>query len=220
MSITGKNVTYEQLAPLLKTGDIVLFHGDSHFQDIIDELTGSPYNHMAMVVLSKDLGGDDSMSPIMLWESTPYAITEDQRLHRPKKGPTLVDLKTRIDQEVERGMFFRFVFRRLATPLNTGNFKKLKHAITPAYPDKFPTDWWFFIKGILGRIFNREVQPSTFFCSELIAYTYQKMGLLSTKHPPDYYWPKDFSLKGHIDLLQNESLGENLLLELQIKNES
>ena len=217
MSITGKNVTYEQLAPLLKTGDIVLFHGDSNFQEVIDKLTGSPYNHMAMVVLSKDLGGDASMAPIMLWESTPYAITEDQELHRPKAGPTLVDLKTRINQEIERGMFFRFVFRRLALPLEPRNFSKLKHAIKLAYPDKFTTDFWFFVKGILGRIFNKEVPQPTYFCSELIAFSYQEMGLLSTKHPPDYYWPKDFSLKGDLDLLQNESLGENLLLELQIK---
>lgn len=217
MPITGKNVTYDELAPTLQTGDIVLFHGDSHFQEVIDKLTGSPYNHMAMVVLAKDLGMPDTTAPIMLWESTPYAITEDQELHRPKAGPTLVDLKTRLNQEIERGMFFRFVFRHLSTPLNEANFKALKKAIQPVYPDKFPTDWWFFIKGIIGRIFNREVKQPTFFCSELIAYTYQKMGLLSEGHPPDYYWPKDFSLKGHLDLQQNELLGENLLLELQVK---
>jgi hypothetical protein len=217
MGITGKNVTYEELAPLLKTGDIVLFHGDSQFQEVIDALTGSPYNHMAMVVLSKDLGGPPSMAPIMLWESTPYAITEDQELHRPKAGPTLVDLETRINQEVERGMFFRFVFRQLSRPLQDANIRPLKGAIQHAYPDTFPTDKWFFIKGIIGRIFNREVRQPTFFCSELIAYTYQKMGLLSTQHPPDYYWPRDFSLKGHLPLRDNEMLGENLLLELQVK---
>jgi hypothetical protein len=114
-------------------------------------------------------------------------------------------------------MFFRFVFRRLSEPLDADNFNKLKKAIQPVYPDKFPTDLWFFIKGIIGRIFNKEVKQPTFFCSELIAYTYQKMGLLSTKHPPDYYWPKDFSLKGNLELLQNESLGENLILELKVK---
>ena len=217
MEITGKNITYEQLAPLLKTGDIVLFHGDSHFQEIIDKLTGSPYNHMAMVVLAKDLGMKNKMSPIMLWESTPYAITEDQELHRPKSGPTLVDLRTRINDEVQRGMFFRFVFRRLDHPVPKGDLIQLQKALRKAYPDKFPTDFWFFIKGIIGRIFNREAKQPTYFCSELIAYTYQMMGLLTEEHPPDYYWPKNFSKKGKLDLQQGQSLGENLLLELQVK---
>ncbi len=66
MNITGKNITYEALAPSLKTGDIVLFHGSSSFQNVIDALTGSPYNHMAMVVLAKDLGTTEPMAPIML----------------------------------------------------------------------------------------------------------------------------------------------------------
>lgn len=217
MSITGKNITYEALSPTLKTGDIVLFHGSSSFQDIIDVLTGSPFNHMAMVVLAKDLNNTEPMSPIMLWESTPYTITEDQKLHRGKAGPTLVDLKTRINQEIERSMFSKFVFRQLSHPLKENNFKELQEALKAAYPDKFPTDWWFFIKGIIGRIFGKEVKQPTYFCSELIAYTYQKMELITTAHPPDYYWPKDFSTKGKLKLEQNLSLGENLILELEIK---
>ena len=217
MEISGKNITYEALAPTLKTGDILLLHGNSSFQKIIDVLTGSPYNHMAMVVLSKDLGTSEPMAPILLWESTPYTITEDQKLHRGKAGPTLVDLKVRINQELERGMFSKFVFRQLADPLNSSNFKGMEKAIQAAYPDKFPTDWWFFVKGIIGRIFGKEVKQPTYFCSELIGYTYQQMGLLSTIHPPDFYEPKDFSIHGKLKLKDNQSLGENLILELEVK---
>lgn len=217
MEITGTTITYEQLAPTLKTGDIVLFHGNSHFQDIIDDLTGSPFNHMAMVVLAKDLPDGKDMAPIMLWESTPYTITEDQKLHRGKAGPTLVDLKTRINQEISLGMFSKFVFRHLSNPLNSNNLTGLQKGIQAAYPDKFPTDFWFFLKGIIGRIFGKEVKQPTYFCSELIAFTYQQMGLLSTNNPPDFYWPKDFSVQGNLILNDQQRLGENLILELEIK---
>lgn len=213
----GVNITYEKLAPLLKTGDIVLYHGDSNFQQIIDVLTGSPFNHMSMIVLGKDIGLDNPDATILLWESTPYAITEDQELHKPKAGPTLVDLKTRINDELLKGMFSAFVFRRLANKLDQDKFAELKKAIKKSHPDKFPTDFWFFVKGILGRWFNIEVKQPTYFCSELIAFTYQKMGLLSTENPPDFYEPKDFSTKGHIDLNDKQSLGENLILELGIR---
>ena len=101
--------------------------------------------------------------------------------------------------------------------MDVGNFAELKKAIKKAYPDKFPTDFWFFVKGILGRWFNIQIKQPTYICSELIAYTYQKMGLLSNEHPPDFYEPKDFSTKEHLDLTNNQSLGENLILELGIR---
>ncbi len=208
------NITYKELAPLLKTGDVVLFHGDSDFQKVIDVLTGSIYNHMAMVVLSKDIGLKEKTSPILLWESTPYLTVDDVTILKPKAGPTLVDLEKRIKDEIKRGTFTTFVFRRLSKKVDEQSVKGLEEAIKIAFPDKFPTDWWFFIKGIIGRLFNREIKQPTYFCSELIAYTYQEMGLLDTMHPPDYYEPKDFSIKGTINLRDSQTLGENLNLEL------
>lgn len=211
------NITWRELAPLLKTGDIVLVQGSSHFQEIISKLTGSSFIHMAMVVLSKDIGLKDQSSPILLWESTPYAITEDERLHKAKAGPTLVDAEKRINDELARGIFSRFIFRRLNHELGPDNFKGLNNAIQKIYPDKFPTDFMFFVKGILGRLFGLEVNKKAFFCSELIGYTYQQMGILGKEHPADFFEPKDFSDKGHLHLHDNLLLGEYLILELKIR---
>jgi hypothetical protein len=215
--MADRNFTYAALAPLLKTGDIVIMRGDSRFQQVLEVLTGSPYIHSAMVVLSKDIGMKDDAASILLWESTPYAITEDQKLHKPKTGPTLTALETRINDELAGNHFDAFVFRQLSAPLGPQNFDGLKQAIQKLYPDQFPTDFWFFVKGIIGRLFNRELKRSSFFCSELVAYSYQRMGILSNEHPPDYYEPKDFSEKGHMHLLENLSLGEELNLELRVK---
>lgn len=215
--MADRNITYEQLAPQLKTGDVVIMRGNSRFQEIIEVLTHSPYVHSAMVVLSKDIGMKDDAAPILLWESTPYKITEDQKLHKPKAGPTLTDLRTRLNDELSGDHFDAFVFRLLSAPLGPKQFDGLKRAIQKKYPDQFPSEWWFFVKGILGRLFNREVQPSSFFCSELVAYSYQQMGILGNEHPPDFYEPKDFSEKGKLKLLQNLSLGEELNLELRIR---
>jgi hypothetical protein len=211
------NITYDEIAPLLKTGDIVLYEGNSSFQKVIDVITGSPYNHMSMVVLSKDIGLKEPTDEILLWESTPYAITVDKELDKPKAGPTLVSMKTRLEQEIDKDMFSVFVIRRLSGQLTAANLAALSNAIQAAYPDKFPTDFWFFVKGILGRLFNVEVPQATYFCSELIAYTYQKMGILSNTHPPDYYEPKDFSSAGKITLQQNLSFGDDYNLELALK---
>ncbi|MEP6844819.1 MAG: hypothetical protein ABI861_02400 [Panacibacter sp.] len=211
------NITYSKLAPLLKTGDIVLVHGDTKFQEVLELLTKSSFIHSAMVVLSKDIGLSEKTAPILLWESTPYTITIDQELQKPKAGPTLVDLETRINDELSNGIFTKYVFRRLEKELGADNFTGLKKAIQELYPDKFPTDWWFFVKGIIGRLFNREVKQSTYFCSELVAHSYQRMGLLSYEHPADYYEPKDFSTTGHLDLLNNQFLDEEMNLEIGLK---
>jgi hypothetical protein len=124
-----KNITYEALAPQLKTGDIVIMRGNSRFQQVLEVLTESPYVHSAMVVLSKDIGMKDDAAPILLWESTAYMITEDQKLHKPKAGPTLTDLKTRLNDELSGNHFNAFVFRLLNRPQGPQQLEGLKKAI-------------------------------------------------------------------------------------------
>jgi hypothetical protein len=43
------------------------------------------------------------------------------------------------------------------------------------------------------------------------------MGILGKEHPADFYEPKDFSDKGHLHLRDKLSLGEDLNLELGIR---
>ncbi|MDX1909156.1 MAG: hypothetical protein SF053_19110 [Bacteroidia bacterium] len=207
-------MTYQELAPLLKTGDIMLMHGTGTIGEMIGVLTGSRFIHMSMIVRSEDLG----MTPgqILLWESTPFTITEDAQLLKPKAGPTLVNMEARIQDEVSAGLFDLFVVRRLAHLLTADQLSQLVKVVSDVHPDAFPKTWLMFVKGAIGRFFNIEIDRKTFFCSELVAYTYQGIGLLDDAHPADFFEPKDFSTQGHLKLLCDQSFGEDIYLETGI----
>jgi hypothetical protein len=54
------------------------------------------------------------------------------------------------------------------------------------------------------------------FCSELVAYTYIQLGLLTTIHPSNSYFPVDFSDNLSVGLLKRAWLGNEILLEKKI----
>jgi hypothetical protein len=50
------------------------------------------------------------------------------------------------------------------------------------------------------------------FCSELVAATYQRLGLLPTEPPSNNYTPRDFGAEGKLPLRQGAALGEEVML--------
>ncbi len=52
----------------------------------------------------------------------------------------------------------------------------------------------------------------TFFCSELIANIYKRLNLLDSEISSTQYWPKNFSEKSQLNLLQGASLSREELL--------
>ena len=56
-----KEMAYSKLAPLLKTGDIVLFSGQYQMSKIVEKLEGSKWSHVAMVIRL-----DDYDEPLLL----------------------------------------------------------------------------------------------------------------------------------------------------------
>lgn len=66
--------------------------------------------------------------------------------------------------------------------------------------------------GPLGR--NRTEDDSSYYCSELVAEAYQRMGLLPTSPPANEYTPHDFSSerKEPLSLLLDATLDAEVLV--------
>jgi hypothetical protein len=66
--------------------------------------------------------------------------------------------------------------------------------------------------GPLGR--NRKEDPTSFFCSELVAEAYQRMGLLPASPSASEYTPRDFSSarRKPLPLLLGATLGDEVLV--------
>ncbi|HKL09088.1 MAG TPA: hypothetical protein VJ896_09955 [Bacteroidales bacterium] len=68
-----------------------------------------------------------------------------------------------------------------------------------------------------GRIFHEKTTLNTFFCSELAAYTYINMGLLTSTHPVNSYLPMDFSDKLSVGLQKRAWLANETPIDINIK---
>jgi len=93
-------------------------------------------------------------------------------------------------------------------------FESLKKVIPEMHPASFPDTYHEMLNPALGRIFKEKTELDTMFCSELAAYTYIKMGLLTSIHPVNSYFPLDFSEKLSVGLLKRAYLAQEI--ELQV----
>jgi hypothetical protein len=71
----------------------------------------------------------------------------------------------------------------------------------------FPTTFGLARQWATGRYRRRESSLSTVYCAELVAVTYQQMGLLPDKRPASWYDPGRFWSGDRIELVPPFSLG-------------
>ena len=71
----------------------------------------------------------------------------------------------------------------------------------------------------IGHLYNQGTDQTSIFCAELVAITYQALGLLDTSHPPNWYSPNSFGPNplDPIPWLQGVSLAAPI--ELSVPND-
>lgn len=174
------------------TGDIWLFRGRSFADRAIQTLTNSPVNHVGMVVAIDDL-------PPLLWHaelgrSLPDVWTGDR--HR---GVQLHRLDEAVRQWEERYAQRAWV-RSLRGTIDRRHEDRLMETVERFDGRAFPTMLGLARGWTTGR-FRRSTSLETVYCAELVATTYQHMGLLPSKRPASWYDPGRFWSGDHIELV-------------------
>jgi hypothetical protein len=174
---------FDQLRPTLDSGDVLLFAGESRFSLAIKRLTGSHWSHSALVARSH-AGG-----PLLLWEATLDTDLADVATHEIASGVHLYDLEHWIRHyggetvirplRVERTDAMRAALLAFYCEARGRPYERNRLELLRAVYD-----------GPLGR--NRREDLTSFFCSELVAEAYQRMGLLPASPPANEYTPHDF----------------------------
>jgi len=195
---------YKDMRDNLKTGDIVLFSGNSLISSGIKIVTSSVWSHVGMILKIPQY------DMVFVWESTTLTKLADAIDGKTKQGVQLVLLSDRVDtydgimsvrhlsKEVsEHSVFELMKFRQ--TVKNRPYEESKIELIKSAY------DGW------LG---DNDEDLSSLFCSELVAEAYQRMKLVSEKLPSNEYTPADFSAakSKSIDWLNGISLGPEILI--------
>jgi hypothetical protein len=193
-------------AALAATGDIWLFRGRSLADRAIQAVTNSPVNHVGMVVAIDDL-------PPLLWHAELGRSLPDVWTGERQRGVQLHRLEDAVRVWAQRyGQ--RAWMRQLEGTLTREHEDRLVKAIERFDGRPFPTTAGLARQWLTGRL-RRRSSLETIYCAELVATTYQQMGLLPSRRPAGWYDPGRFWSGDRIELVPPFALGEEVAVRTQ-----
>ena len=180
------------------TGDLWLFRGRSVADRAIQTLTNAPVNHVGMVVALDDL-------PPLMWHAELGRSLPDVWTGRHQRGVQLHLLADAVATWQERYGQRAWV-RLLDGTIERHHEDRLMEVIDRYDGRPFPTTLGLARQFAVGR-FQRKASLETIYCAELVATTYQQMGLLPARRPGSWYDPGRFWSGDALDLVPPFSLG-------------
>ena len=184
----------------LRTGDILLFSGRGLTSEVIRVFTRSPWSHIGMVVFLPE-----SREPLVL-ESTTLGESVDVRLGRPVAGVSLVSLATKL-RDYEGAVVVR---RRHGPDLSESQQKLLQRLLRRLMHRPYKNYVLCNAMDVLTA-FQRKPDQRGWFCSELVAELYRRLGWLPRDIRASTLVPGHFGSR-HMRLL-NGKLGQTQWLK-------
>jgi hypothetical protein len=188
----GAVLDLEAAAELTRTGDLWLFRGRSGADRAIQNLTNAPVNHVGMAVAIDDL-------PPLLWHAELGQSLPDVWTGEHQRGVQLHLLAEAVTTWRERYGQRAWV-RQLDGTIERHHEDRLMEVIDRLDGRPFPTTPGLVRQWLTGRL-RRSASRETVYCAELVATTYQHMGLLPSRRPAGWYDPGRFWSGDRIDLL-------------------
>jgi hypothetical protein len=181
-------ITLDDAAGLTRTGDIWLFRGRKPADRAIQVATNSPVNHVGMSVVLEDL-------PPLMWHAELGRSLPDLWSGTRQRGVQLHDLRAAVTVWAQRyGQ--RAWLRQLDPPATPEMEDAVLHTIARLDGTPFPSTAGLASRWLLGRVPSvgrprqvsmDEASLETAYCAEVLAATYQAMGLLSGRHRMNWY---------------------------------
>jgi hypothetical protein len=182
----------EEAVATASTGDLWLFRGRSLADRAIQTVTNSPVNHVGMVVALDDL-------PPLLWHAELGRSLPDVWSGERRRGVQLHLLGAAVRTWRERyGQ--RAWTRHLEGTIERHHEDRLMHVIDRLDGRQFPTTAGLAAQWLNGRL-RRSSSLEAIYCAELVATTYQQMGLLPRRRPASWYDPGRFWSGDRIELV-------------------
>ena len=216
----GTTLNLDDAAALTRTGDLWLFRGRSGADRAIRSLTNAPVNHVGMAVVLDDL-------PPLLWHAELGRALPDAWSGDRHRGVQLHDLRASVLQWGHRyGQ--RAWLRQLTGPGDPPVTLEMEDALlqTIARLDgtPFPSTARLAGRWLRGRLpfprrraAERERSAAgleSAYCAEVVAVTYEDMGLLPEHRRPDWYDPGRFWSGDALSLRAGYALGGEIAVRL------
>jgi hypothetical protein len=198
-------LTLDEAVANAATGDVWLFRGHSIADRAIQAVTNSPINHVGMAVVLDDL-------PPLMWHAELGHGLLDVWTGSHHRGVQLHDLRAAVEQWT-----VRYGQRPWLRQLDPEVTREMEDAVlrTVARLDGTPFPPTVALAGrwLRGRV-RRPAPVETTYCAEVVAATYQAMGLLDGERPTNYYDPGMFWSGDGLRLLRGARLGEEIAVRV------
>jgi hypothetical protein len=189
------SLTLENAVAAAATGDVWLFRGRALADRAIQTVTNSPVNHVGMVVALDDL-------PPLLWHAELGHSLPDVWTGERQRGVQLHLLAEAARTWSEKYRQRAWVRQLTGGTLERAHEDRLMEVIDRFDGHPFPTMPRLARRWVGGRVRRRATAPlETIYCAELVATTYQHMGLLADRRPASFYDPGAFWSGDRIELV-------------------
>jgi len=201
--MTETVLTLDAALDAARTGDLWLFRGRSPADQAIRALTNSPVNHVGMSVVLDDL-------PPLMWHAELGHGLEDVWTGSHHRGVQLHDAKQAVEQWVHRyGQ--RAWLRQLDGTRTVEQENAVLKTIARLDGTPFPSTAKLIGRWARGRV-SQPAPAELTYCAEVVAATYEAMGLLGTDRPTNYYDPGMFWSGDDLELLGGAGLGTEIAI--------
>ncbi|GAB2531366.1 hypothetical protein [Nocardia heshunensis] len=207
------SITLDKAVELTRTGDLWLFRGHSGADRAIRGLTNSPVNHVGMALVIDDL-------PALIFHAELGKALPDVWSGNHHRGAQLHDLRAAALRWANTYGQQAWL-RQLNRPVTPEMENAALRAVARLDGMPFPSTSALAGRWLRGRVplpnrpkaLPTEADLETAYCAEIVAMTYQSMGLLPQKRL-NHYDPGSFWSGDHLRLLDGYELGGEI--EVQI----
>jgi hypothetical protein len=205
-------VTLDSAVELTRTGDVWLFRGSTAADRTIRLTTNSPVNHVGMAIVIEDL-------PPLMWHAELGRSLRDMWTGDHHRGVQLHDLRDAVTQWTTRYRQ-RAWLRQLDPPADRDMENSALRAVARLDGTPFPSTARLFSRWLVGRAALPRTPASdarleTAYCAEVVALTYQEMGLLPARRRANWYDPGRFWSGDDLALERGARLGTEIAVSTQ-----
>lgn len=165
------------------TGDVWLFRGRSVADRAIRLFTNSPVNHVGVVLAIDDL-------PPLIWHAELGASMPNVWTGERERGAQLHRLDRAVAVWTNR--YGQQPWFRQIDIEATAEMEDRALSVVAEYSGRgFPNTTTLARHWLAGQV-RRQVSLTDIYCAELVAVTFERMGLLGRDRPPNWYDPGRF----------------------------
>jgi hypothetical protein len=211
MAVT--QLSLDEAVHLTRTGDIWLFRGRSAADRAIQVSTNSPINHVGMSVVIEDL-------PPLMWHAELGRSLTDLWTGTHQRGVQLHDLRDAVLVWANRygqKAWLRQLNHQVSREMEDALLRTIARLDGTPFPStaRLAARW---LRGRIPGIKHTSASPSggleTAYCAEVVAISYEAMGLLPAGKHPHWYDPGRFWSGDDLALDAGAQLGTEITITI------